>query len=540
MRHRLRIHAAAAFLAASAVATAVPDAMTRDQILEIANEGYRLHWYCSASSIYTGVTNAKCPYSTPGWQDGISYKWGGYDTRDSFWQAVVVNGGWAGDTNSAATVSGTYGDDCSGYLSRTWRSGRYSTSNLSSVSTQGTYALIAPGDAMNDAGSHVRLFEKYTGTNLIQLFECTTGVSPGRVTRRVLSTNTTYLPMRYNYVQAWPAIVRATASGASSAVIEFLGAASTGFRLYRSTDAANWTLVADESALGVQAQSHTATGLADGTTYYFRVAPVNGGVEGVPSLVFPVRIKAGARKALVVHGFDRWTRKATAPATNAPHAFLVRYAEALANAGYAFDTADNLRVIDQTMALGGYGSVWWMLGDESTTDEAFSYQEQLRVQDYLAAGGKLFVSGSEILWDLVSKQAFPNDTPFAQNYLKAGFSSDGSAGNGYAFSGIAGTVCSGTAGAFDNGTGGTYAPTYPDILTASGGSQAVLQYATGGNAAVCYQGTFGSGSVPGAVFVMGFPFETITTPAARNAVVNAATTALFGAAGVGDWNSYGD
>jgi hypothetical protein len=35
------------------------------------------------------------------------------------------------------------------------------------VCTQITYADIGPGDLMNVASSHVRVFEKYTGTNLI-------------------------------------------------------------------------------------------------------------------------------------------------------------------------------------------------------------------------------------------------------------------------------------------------------------------------------------------------------------------------------------
>src|SRR5207237_1445158 len=115
------------FCLIASFAQAVPDTMARDQILEIANEHLKLHWYCDTYNIYSGVTNATCPYSTPAYQDGLSYKWGGYDTRDSFYSSVIVGHGWAGDTNSAAIVSGTYGDDCSGFASRTWRSGHYTT-----------------------------------------------------------------------------------------------------------------------------------------------------------------------------------------------------------------------------------------------------------------------------------------------------------------------------------------------------------------------------------------------------------------------------
>jgi hypothetical protein len=515
---------------------AVPDTMARDQILEIGWESYLLKWYCDTANIYSGVTNATCQYSSPGWQQGVAYKWGGYDSRDAFYRSVVTNLGRAGDVNSAATVSGTYGDDCSGYVSLCLRSGRYSTSGFPSVTTEITYPVIAPGDIMNKAGSHVRMFEKYTGTNLTMEFESTTGVSPGRVTRRVLSTDSSYLARRYNYVVAWPSIVRAVATGASSATIEFLGAATTGFRVYRSTDAVNWTRIADEATLGVQAQSATASGLANGTTYFFRVTAVNGATESDPSCVFPVRIATGARKALIVSGFDRWIRKTESGGK--PHTLLTRYSESLEPAGYSFDTVDNLRVLDGVTALSQYSSVWWMLGDESSTDDSLSHQEQLKLQDYLAAGGKLFISGSEILYDLVSKANTINDTAFAANYLKAGYVSDGASGNGYVFAGISGTECAGISANFDNGTAGTINVLYPDVITPQGGAKAVFQYSPGSVAATLYKGTFGSGTVPGAVFVCGFPLESVTTPAGRSNVVNAATSAFFAGAGVEAWDRY--
>ncbi len=530
--------AAAALLIPATSAIPATIVMARDQVLELANEGFRLRWYCDTRNLYTGIANATCPYTTVGWKDGIPYRWGGDNTRDSFWLNVVVNGGYAGDTNSAAIVSGTYGDDCSGYVSNCWRSSRYTTSGFpgTGVTTLVTYADIAPGDIMNNAGSHVRLFEKYTGTNTTQLFECTTGVSPGRVTRRSLATDSNYEPRRMATIVAWPSLVRAVATGASTAVIDFLGHAGAGFRVYRSTDLANWTLVANETTLGVQAQSATVTGLADGTTYYFRVHGVTSGVESAASCVFPLRIKTGARKAVIVNGYDRWTRNTGSGGL--PHGLLPRTAQALLAADYAFDTVDNLRIVDQTTALSTYGSAWWVLGDESTADETFGYQEQLRIQDYLASGGNLFVSGAEIVWDLVNKKNTINDEPFALNYLKCGFAGDGAAGNGYGFAGVAGTACAGMSGAFDSGSGGTFNVQYPDILVPQAGAQAVMTYTAGGTAGVCYRGTFGTGTATGSVIVLGFPLETVTTPAARNAVVNAATATFFAASGVADWPGF--
>jgi hypothetical protein len=510
--------------------------MARDQIMEIAYEGYFLQWYCDTYNIYSGVPNATCPYTAPGWQQGIAYKWGGADTRDSFWQNVVTNHGRAGDTNSAAVVSGTYGDDCSGYASNCLRSGRYSTSNFADVCTQVTYPLIAPGDLMNNAGSHVRIFERYTGTNQILLLECTTGVSPGRVTHRVLALNSSYLPLRYNYVVAWPSLVRVVADSANSATVEFLGAASTGFRVYTSTDAVNWTRAADEQTLGPQAQQCALTGLAGNTTYYVKVTAVNGTTETSPSPVLAVRIAPGAKKFLLVNGYDRWTRKTESGGQ--AHTFLVRDAKPLASLGFAFDSADNLRVLDRSVALAGYDAVWWLLGDESSADDSFSYQEQLALQDYLAAGGKLFASGSEILYDLIYKTNTINDTPFALNYLKCGYSSDGSAGNGYSFTGAAGTVFQGVSGSFDSGSGGTFNVAYPDVLVPQSGAVAVASYGTGGTTGVAYKGTLGGGSAPATVCVLGFPFESITSESVRQTLALRVADLFFAPAGVGNWINY--
>ncbi len=524
-------------MAATAAGVMGQSPIARDQILETSNEHLMLRWYCSPSSIYTGITNASCPFTTTGWKNGIPYDWGGYDSRDSYWTNVVVNGGYAGDTNSGDIISNNYGNDCSGFVSRTLRSGRYTTSSFPGICTEITYPVIGPGDLMNNASSHVRLFEKYTGTNLTQEVECTTGGSgTAGMKRRIISTDSNYKPLRYNNTAAWPSLTKVLGGAMGSASVEFLGQSTSGFRVYHSTDAVNWSLVAGEGTLGVQAQTASANGLTQGDTHYFKSTAVNGGVETAASTVLALRQQTGARKALIVNAYDRWHTKTESGGV--PHTFVTRTAQALAAAGYAFDSVDNLRVLDQTVSLANYSSVWWILGDESTTDEAFSYQEQLRLQDYLQGGGHLFVSGSEIFWDLINKKGPINDEAFALNYLKCGYVSDGSAGNGYSFSGITGEVCAGVSGNFDNGSSGTFDVTYPDVLVPQPGARSVMRYGTGGVAAVTYDGVFGSGTTPGSVFVMSFPLETITSSAARTAIVNAVTTQFFGVSAVEKWAQY--
>ncbi|AXA34998.1 MAG: fibronectin type III domain-containing protein [Candidatus Hydrogenedentota bacterium] len=534
---RLRLLLTLAVLVSGAAALAAPATMARDQILEIGYEMYLLQWPCKDCNIYSGVANATCPYTTTGTKQGIAYKWGGYDTRDSFWLNVVTNCGWAGDTNSAAIVSGTYGDDCSGFASLCLKSGRYTTSSFPSVTTLTSYALIAPGDLMNNAGSHVRIFEKYTATNLTMLLECTTGVSPGRVVRRVLPTDANYEPRRYNYVVPWPSIIGATATGSSSAVIDFRGAADIGFRVYMSTDLSTWTRVADESTLGPQAQQAPVTGLSPSVVYYFRVTALNAGGESTPSSILPLRLASGWPKVLLVNGYDRWTRK-TESGGNA-HSFLIRDAQCIAAKPLAFDSVDNLRVVDWSVDLRNYDCVWWLLGDESSTDDALSYQEQLQLQRYLEGGGKLFISGSELLYDLIAKANTINDVPFVTNYLKANYVSDGSAGNGYALEGVPGTPFEGITGTFDNGSGGMFNVLYPDVISPQAGATLILRYNATQGAGIMYVGPVGSSTLNASIVYLGFPFEAITASTTRAALANRVLELFFPAlSSIEEWREY--
>ena len=50
--------------------------------------------------------------------------------------------------------------------------------------------------------------------------------------------------------------------------------------------------------------------------------------------------------------------------------------------------------------MNDYLIVDYILGEESTADETYSSTEQTLISNYLKQGGRLFVSGAEIAWDL--------------------------------------------------------------------------------------------------------------------------------------------
>ncbi len=151
--------------------------------------------------------------------------------------------------------------------------------------------------------------------------------------------------------------------------------------------------------------------------------------------------------------------------------------------------------------------MYWILGDESTVDETFSTLEQNLVKEYLKNGGQLFVSGSEIAWDLDYKGG-ASDKSFFLNYLRADYKLD-DAGS-HQVTGADGGIFDGLPFEFDDGSGGIYEEDYPDVIDPKMSAVACLKYSTGTTAGIQYEGLFPEGTASGKLVYIGFPWETIT------------------------------
>jgi len=188
--------------------------------------------------------------------------------------------------------------------------------------------------------------------------------------------------------------------------------------------------------------------------------------------------------------------------------YVIQHASAIA--AYAnrlrIDTVSNEAVISGAVNLSNYSAVIWNLGRESTADRTFDATEQTLVGNYLTAGGKLMVSGSEIAWDLDQSN---NGRTFVRNTLRTQYAGDDA--NTYAATGTASSIFSGVSLTFDNGSS-VYDVNSPDQLTPVNGSVAGLSYSggNGGTAATVAQ----SGN--SRTVVMGFPFETVRNSNTRN------------------------
>ncbi len=307
------------------------------------------------------------------------------------------------------------------------------------------------------------------------------------------------------------------------------GDPATGYVVYQSTNGYGF---GNPIILGDVLSTIVSDVPADQTCYY-RVAATNDGGESMPSEVLAVRRSDQEdERVLIVNGFDRLRRQInpiqtfTQPPAYAgdsierqiwwrsnSYDYVVPHAEALAAAGYGFDSCSNNAVIDSYVQLSDYDIAVWILGTESTEDATFTTTEQNRVTDFLYDGKALFVSGSEIGYDLIDQG---HGVGFLQDTLHVGFSSDDA--DTFTVTGVADSCLEGLGVFdFDPAGGACYEVRTPDVLIPRDEARACLNYVggIGGIAAVEYSIGFYN------VVVFGFPFETISSPATRAQVMQA-------------------
>ncbi len=182
-------------------------AITRDQVISNA-DAYATHsWYCSSENASGCGSQTSCPvdYSKfgAGWHTGVAYKWGGFDSIESFDQKLG-DGYTAGDvTGTSCTASCATGVDCSGYVSRCWGlTSKYSTRTLPNISQEVSQDSLKKGDILNKYGNHVVLFDKLAGNGSPIVYESVYG-SPHKVFYHTTSwwALSGYSPRRYDNIE---------------------------------------------------------------------------------------------------------------------------------------------------------------------------------------------------------------------------------------------------------------------------------------------------------------------------------------------------
>ena len=262
------------------------------------------------------------------------------------------------------------------------------------------------------------------------------------------------------------------------------------------------------------ADSIIVSGLSADSIFFFRLRAQTSQGYSDFSEVLGETVSEYNPNVLIVNGFDR------SSAGNS-YNFIRQHGKAFKNNGYSFCSATNDAVIQGLVSLQDFTYVDYILGDESTADETFNSTEQEIVKNYLKNGGKLFVSGAEIAWDL-DYRGSSVDKDFIYNYLKSQYVNDapnGIAGTYYLAEPVANGIFDGVGTiSYDNGTQGTINVRYPDVITGVNGGVNCLKYSNLTNqfAAVNFEGIIPGGSVNCKVVFAGFPFETIYPEEKRN------------------------
>jgi len=296
------------------------------------------------------------------------------------------------------------------------------------------------------------------------------------------------------------------------------GDAAAGYRVYTSTDGLGWS---DGIPVATTVYTLTHTPIPPHSSLLFvRVTAINEGGESFPTETLGVRVGVDAG-VLLVNGFDRLNDTMLVPETDPVEGYnlrmfldqmnrydyAVQHGEAVL---YPFDSASNEAVRDGLVSLGDYVLVDWILGEESAPDETLSGMEQARLKTFLDGGGALFISGTEVGYDL-DLFGSAGDRAFYNGYLRADYVGD-DAGT-YVVAPSPGSIFEGL-DPFRFDAPGMYDADYPDQLTPVSSSMAALAYqgGAGGTAAVQY-----ADGCQRLVY-LGFPFETIW-PEQRAAVM---------------------
>ncbi|MCF7801871.1 MAG: N-acetylmuramoyl-L-alanine amidase [Candidatus Marinimicrobia bacterium] len=274
---------------------------------------------------------------------------------------------------------------------------------------------------------------------------------------------------------------------------------ATGYRLFYTDDLSTWP---DSQFVDIASASVSlANAFPADTSIYIKAYAFNDvGISEFSSDTYGCYTGDRDYQILVVDGFDRFGGSGSWG--EATHDFAARHGRAWTGAGLGFSTIAN--EIVGTSMLSGFWALDWVLGDESTADETLNADEQTMISAYLNQGGRVFISGSEIAYDL-DLQGSVADKDFIHNYLKVSYAGD-NADDPYV-DGVNGTEFAGLN--FTYGlTGSPYPEDWPDYFNATGGGQVVLKYGNNRVAGVAYAGTFTS-STNGYVVTTGFPLETI-------------------------------
>ncbi len=268
------------------------------------------------------------------------------------------------------------------------------------------------------------------------------------------------------------------------------GDAATGYNIYMGTHGRGFP-----PSISVNETTKIFTDLNPTQTHYFYITATNKGGESFPTVTLAAKTQSSpsAKKVLIVYGFDKLD---IATRIQVPYSgstlyrqnyqkmntmdYIVEYAKSIDNYPYpiAFDSCEYKIFENAAIIPEDYDAVIWIAGlqaEVSTIDPAddtsITPNQRIKLTNYLNSGGKLFISGSEIAWDLDRNSTSTwVDTTLQSNYVSDSASTFSALGSkGSIFEGL-------TQIPFDDGTGSIYKVNYPDVISPLNNAIPAMEY----------------------------------------------------------------
>ena len=332
-------------------------------------------------------------------------------------------------------------------------------------------------------------------------------------------------------------------AGDSSALLAWTapeagGGAPTGYRVYRSPNGLAFDGGTPAAGTSLEVE------LVPGSLVFFRVTATNAGGESFPTPVAAVRapLSDESPRVLVVNGYERLDAGLNAKVMESGALGIVdrqildrrmnsfdyaaEHALALHAAPFdlGVDSSTNLSVADGSVPLGDYDAVDWFTGSEDAAHDTLTPGERSRIQEYLAAGGNLLVSGSDIGTDLATLSSAAARA-FYTTWLKADVAAEDAESNEVR-SASPGAFTSQEAFLLSDAGGPIRDAGLSDALSPLAAAASALVYGgtAGGSAGIEFRGSYG-------LVHLGFPLEAIRLPGARELLAARAARFLVGAPG---------
>lgn len=297
---------------------------------------------------------------------------------------------------------------------------------------------------------------------------------------------------------------------------ELRGDAADHYRLYTSKNGYGF-----DNGIIVEETSFTINGLPTSQPTFFRVAAVNQGGESWVTETLAVQPKVDmGPKFLIINGFDRLDsglnitestggRRGILSLMNTFN-YTIQPAEALSDLGYGCSSSSNEAVESGDTNLTDYDLVLWQLGNENKESELFTDQEAQLLVQYIKTGGRLILSGSNVISGLDATKKLHRDLALL---LGAGtnenFDTDANSNQIFSTENPMGAMIE---TGFSDGTAGFYPALDPDVLIPIDGYSSLLTY----DSSISQSAAVGNDSI----VVMGVPFETLEGSESRRMILS--------------------